>query len=199
MREGLQLRIVDGLSLDADCRKLLRPGEPVCDGYGRTHVLPRFFYEVESWQQAKETRLSAHFALSELMSVDCKEADRLLRELPHYVPCAVSLMAQYLEALREKVGAPVFISTNGGYRSPAHRANQHVSPHQWAAAANIYRIGDTFLSTQNDIEKYGRIAEALAPEVFAKAYGVGWDETDDHLHIDIGYVICVPRDCDEAR
>jgi hypothetical protein len=199
MREPLRLKIIDGLTLDARRRELLRPGEPVRDGSGHTHFLPRFFYQVESWQHAKETRLSAHFTLAELMSVDCKEADLLLRELPHYVPCAVSVLAHFLEAFREKVSAPVFISTNGGYRSPAHRENHHASPHQWAAAANIYRVGDTYLSSQGEIDKYARIAVALAPEIFTKPYGHGRDETDDHLHIDVGYLTCVPRECDEAQ
>ena len=48
------LPIVDGLRLPDDLRSLLRPDETVADRFGRLHRLPRFFYEVRSWSQAKE-------------------------------------------------------------------------------------------------------------------------------------------------
>lgn len=193
------LKAVDGLTLPADVRGLLRPGEAMTDAGGRTHFLPRFFYEIETWEQAKEQPLAANFTFAELMTVDCREADVLLNTFPHYVPCAVAVLGCFLQSFRERVGAPVFIATNGGYRSPAHAHSRHASPHMWAAAANIYRIGDTFLDDEKSIGKYARIAESLAPGVFAKPFGHGPDESDDHLHLDIGHVICVPRGCDEAR
>ena len=191
-------KIIDGLSLPAAHRKLLRPGEPMCDRAGRTHFLPRFFYEIAMWDDAKKMALTPRFTFAELMTVDCREADLLLNTFPHYVPCAVSILARYLQAFREKVEAPVFVATNGGYRSPAHAHSEHASPHLWAAAANIYRIGDTFLDDEKSIEKYARFAESLGPEIRAKPFGHGPDEADDHLHLDIGYVTCVPRDCNEA-
>lgn len=193
------LKVVDGLALPPERRALLRPGEAMRDHAGRTHFLPRFFYEIESWAQAKATQLAPRFTLAELMSVDCCEADLLLNTFPHHVPCAVSVLARYLQAFRERVDAPVFIATNGGYRSPAHARSRHASPHLWAAAANIYRVGDTWLDEEKPIEKYARIAESIAPEIRAKPFGHGPDEADDHLHLDIGYVTFVPRDCDEAR
>ena len=192
-------KVVDGLTLSAAHRRLLRPGEPLADAAGHTHFLPRFFYEIETWERAKETQLAANFTLAELMTVDCREADVLLNTLPHYVPCAVSVLGRFLQDFRQRVDAPVFIATNGGYRSPAHAHSRHASPHLWAAAANIYRIGDTFLDDEKSIEKYARIAESLAPGVFAKPYGHGPEESDDHLHLDIGYAICVPRGSNEAR
>ncbi len=193
------LKVIDGLTLSAAHRQLLRPGAPLKDHAGRTHFLPRFFYEIESWQQAKDQPLAANFTFAELMTVDAREADLLLNTLPHYVPCALSVFGRFLQDFRERVDAPVFIATNGGYRSPAHAHSRQASPHLWATAANIYRIGDTFLDDQRSIEKYARIAESIAPGIYVKTYGHGPHESDDHLHFDIGYVTAVPRDCDEAR
>ncbi|HEX8296324.1 MAG TPA: hypothetical protein VF593_08490 [Chthoniobacteraceae bacterium] len=194
----LPLKIVDGLRLDPERRALLRPGEEITNLRGHRHVLPRFYYEINSWEQAGRTQLSPHFQLSELISVDCREAPLLLETFPHYVPCALSILSRYLEALRLRVEAPVFVSANGGYRSPAHRLSGGASPHLWASAANIYRIGDTYLDDQNTIEKYAKIAASVAPELHANPFGHGPDESDDHLHLDIGYVTYVPRQLDEA-
>ncbi len=190
--------IVDARSLDAATQKLLRPAEILADRTGCRHALPRFFYEIPTWEDAKKLRISAHFTFAEMMSVDSREADLLLNTFPHYVPCTVSIFAHYLQAFRDKVDAPVFIATNGGYRSPAHAHSREGSLHLWATAANIYRIGDTFLDDEKSIEKYARVAESIAPEIRAKPFGHGADESDDHLHLDIGYVIYVPRECDEA-
>ncbi len=187
-------RVVDGTGLAAPFVALLRPGEAVVDGFGHTHFLPRFFYEVDSWAAAKSLRLTEHFTLAELLAVDCREAPLLLERFPHYVPCAVSLLACCLELFRQRVEAPVFISVNGGYRSPAHKSGARPGPHNWAAAANIYRIGDTWLDSQKEIEKYGAIARSVSPELFARPFGGGRGETDDHLHLDTGYVTCVPHD-----
>jgi hypothetical protein len=193
------LKVIDGLTLDEERKALLRPGESLRDAEDRVHVLPRFFYEVESWEQAKETQLTTHFALSELMSVDCREAPLLLREFPHYVPCAVVVLAAYLQLFRERVGSPVYIATNGGYRSPAHQLSRRPGPHVWGTAANIYRIGDKFLDGERDIEKYAAIAESALPGVFTRPFGSESGQTDDHLHIDIGFVTFVPRDANEHR
>src|SRR5438477_13218016 len=110
MADPGDLKIVDALTLPHEYRALLRPGEPVIDALRNSHVLPRFFYEIPSWQQARETKLSSHFTLAELVSVDCRESDLLLNSFPHYVPCAISILARYLEFFREKVDAPVFIA-----------------------------------------------------------------------------------------
>ena len=94
------LEVVDGLSLPEEYRKLLRPDEAIADAQTRTLRLPRFFYRVASWEQAREMKLTPHFTLAELMAVDCREAPLLLRTFPHYVPCAVSVLARYLEEFR---------------------------------------------------------------------------------------------------
>jgi len=193
-----RLRAVDGLNLPEEYRALLRPGEAESDFHGRVLHLPRFFYEIDSWQEAHDIRLAPHFTLAELMLVDCREARPLLSQFPHYVPCAIGLLAMVLENFRREVDAPVFISANGGYRSPAHRFDGGKSIHSWGTAADIYRIGDTFLSDAKSIEKYGAIAGSLGPVVSFRRFGFARGETDDHLHIDLGFATLTPDGCSEA-
>ena len=192
------LRAIDGLDLPEEDRSLLRPGETETDSSGNVHRLPRFFYEVRSWQEAQELRLAPHFTLAELMLVDCREARLLLSQFPHYVPCAIIILARLLEDFRHEVGAPVFIAANGGYRSPAHQIGGAKSIHAWGTAANIYRIGDTILADTKSIEKYRTIAASLSPAVFVRPFGLEKGQTSDHLHIDLGYVRLTPRECSEA-
>jgi Peptidase M15 len=193
-----ELRPIDGLSLSVEYRALLRPGEAESDSAGTVHRLPRFFYEIGSWQDAQAIRLAPHFTLAELMLVDCREAELLLRHFPHYVPCAVILLAAFLEDFRREVGAPVFISANGGYRSPAHQIGGAKSIHAWGTAANIYRIGDTFLDDARSIEKYGATASSLSRAILVRPFGSKERKTDDHLHLDLGFVSLTPRECSEA-
>ena len=187
------MKIVDGLTLSSGHRALLRPGEMVAVAEGEMHPLPRFFYEIDSWEHAKQTLLTPHFTLSELITVDCGEADLLLHTFPHYVPCAVAVLARYLEEFRQRVETPVYVAVNGGYRSPAHRLSQPPNPHLWATAVNIYRIGDTWLDSQKGIERYARIAEAMGREIYVRPYGYAPGEADDHLHFDLGYLHSSPR------
>jgi hypothetical protein len=189
-----ELRPVDGLTLSPEYRAALHPGEAVTDENGKVHHFPRFFFEVPSWEEAHSLRVAAHFALSELITVDSREADLLLRTFPHYVPCAILALARYLEDLRREVDAPVFISANGGYRSPAHRSNKIPCLHSWGTAADIYRIGDTYLDDEKSITRYGNIAASLGAEVFVRPYEPG----DDHLQVDLGFLTLVPRECSET-
>jgi Peptidase M15 len=192
------LRPIDGLRLTEEYRVLLRPGESEAGVNGTVHRLPRFFYEIVSWNEAHEVRLAPHFTLAELMLVDCREARLLLSQFPHYVPCAILLLARFLEDFRCEVDAPVFISANGGYRSPAHQIGGAKSVHAWGTAANIYRVGDTFLSDARSIQKYRTIAASLGPAVFVRPFGQEEGQTSDHLHIDLGYARLIPRECSEA-
>jgi len=189
-----ELHPIDGLTLSAEHRAALRPGEGVTDEHGKIHHLPRFFYEVPSSAEAHSLRVAAHFNLSELMTVDCREADLLLRTFPHYVPCAILALARYLEDLRREVDAPVFIGANGGYRSPAHRLNKVACVHSWGTAADIYRIGDTYLDQEKSITRYGSIAASLGGEVFVQ----GYEQGDDHLRVSLGYLTLVPCECSES-
>jgi hypothetical protein len=189
-----ELRPVDGVTLSPEHRAVLRPAEAVTDEQGTIHHLPRFFFEVPSWAEAHSLRVATHFALSELITVDSRETPLLLRTFPHHVPCAVLALARYLEDFRREADAPVFVSANGGYRSPAHRRNEgRVSLHSWATAADIYRVGDTYLNDEKSITRYGQIAAALGGDVRVRAYKEG----DDHLQVDLGYLTVVPRECSE--
>jgi hypothetical protein len=192
------LRPIDGLRLAEEYRALLRPDESEAGANGTVHRLPRFFYEIGSWEEAHEIRLTPHFTLAELMLVDCREARPLLSQFPHYVPCAILLLARFLEDFRREVDTPVFISANGGYRSPAHQIGGAQSIHAWGTAANIYRVGDTFLSDAKSIGKYRAIATSLSPAVFVRLFGREKGQTSDHLHIDLGYARLTPRECSEA-
>lgn len=194
--EEIRLQIVDGLELPEEYRSIYRPGETVIDAEGRAKRLPRFFYEVPDKASAWETQLTPHFALGEFLRIDLKEHD-LLRDYPRHVPCAVRILATYMERFRDLCDAPVFISVNGGYRSTRHQGNRSTNPHSWAAAVDIYRIGSTFLSDQDSIERYRAKALTLGPEVTAYPYGHGPGETDDHLHLDLGYLLLVPAEADD--
>jgi len=48
------LRVINGVNLPEEYRVLLRPGETETDSHGNFHHLPRFFYEIRSWQEAHE-------------------------------------------------------------------------------------------------------------------------------------------------
>src|SRR5437660_9967767 len=104
------------------------------------------------------------------MLVDCREARLLLGQFPHYVPCAIALLATWLENFRREVDAPVFISANGGYRSPAHQIGRAKSIHVWGTAANIYRSGDTFLAEAKAIDRYGTVAAPLSLAGVVRAF-----------------------------
>jgi len=88
----------------------------------------------------------------------------------------------------------VFASANGGYRSPAHRVNRGVSLHNWGTAADIYRVGDTYLNDEKSIVRYAGIAASLGAEVRVRSSKEG----DDHLQVDLGYLTLVPRECSES-
>ncbi len=178
---------------------MLRPGEMVRDEKGRRHRLPRYFYEVESREAAMKTRLTPHFGMNEFIFVDLKEAPRL-QEFPRYVPCAIRLLAFYLEHFRTAVGSSVHIAVNGAYRSPAHKMSTDATPHMWGTAADVYRIGTNILKTKEQIEKYNEVAEDLSEDITVLPFGhVTGKTADDHVHIDIGYVTWIPREISEDR
>lgn len=189
----LDLRIVDARRLEKRVRDALAPGDILCDSQGMARQLPRYFYEIPSWDVAQRTQLTPNFALWELITTDVREAEPL-RSFPRYVPCAITLLAVALERLREAVGTYVHVAANGGYRSPAHAISARATTHCWGTAANIYRIGDTMLDTREAIERYSAIAREAVPGVWVRPYGRTVGHTDDHLHVDVGYVLAVPRE-----
>ena len=199
MSDGASIKIVDAFDLDDELRSLLKPGEMVRDAENRRHRLPRYFYEVPSHEAAISIRLTPHFGLNEFVLVDLREAPRL-QEFPRYVPCAVRVLAFYLEQFRAAAGASVHVAVNGGYRSPAHKMSYSATPHMWGTAADIYRIGTTILKTQDVIEKFNEVAEQLTDDVTTYPYGHATGSTaDDHVHIDLGYITVVPREISEDR
>ncbi len=187
----LGMRIVDGLTLERPLRAVLRPAELVPDRQGRPRRLPRFFYEVESWDAAKDTELAPHFTMAEFIDVDVREHP-LQRGVPRYVPCAVVVLAGALELFRQAVGAKVYVAANGGYRTPRHELSRYATPHTWGAGANLYRIGDTYLNDREVIERYNQLASALAAAFRTRPYGPGVGEVDDHVHLDVGFLVEVP-------
>ena len=193
------LKVVDAFDLDDELRSILKPGEMVRDAQGRRHRLPRYFYEIPSREVAVATRLTAHFGINEFTLNDLKEAGRL-QDFPRYVPCAIRILAFYLEQFRTACGASVHIAVNGGYRSPSHKLSLHATPHMWGTAADVYRIGTNIVKTKEAIEKYNDIAEDLSDEVTVLPYGhVTGKNADDHVHIDLGYITLVPREISEDR
>ena len=198
MIHGIPLAVVDARDLDDGRRRLLRPDEEVPDARGVRRRLPRFFYEIPSWAAAERTILTRHFTLSEFIDVDLYEASAL-RLYPRYVPCAVALLAAHLEVLRVELGTSVHVSANGGYRSPVHARSAPGSTHAWGTAANIYRIGDDYLNSRDAIRRYSLLAAALLPGIYVKPDedGRGW--TDDHMHVDLGYVTAVPQEAAAAN
>ena len=193
------LKVVDAFDLDDELRSILKPGEMVRDAQGRRHRLPRYFYEIPSHELAMTTRLTTHFGLNEFILNDLREAPRL-QEFPRYLPCAVRILACYLEQFRTACGASVHIAVNGGYRSPSHKLSHGATTHMWGTAADVYRIGTSIIKTKESIEKYNAIAEDVSGDINVLPYGheVG-HSADEHVHIDLGYLIFTPREISEDR
>src|ERR1041385_5247006 len=199
MSDVSSIKVVDAFDLDDEVRSLLKPGEMVRDADNRRHRLPRYFYEIPSHQAAMDIRLAPHFGLNEFILVDLREAARL-QEFPRYIPCAVRVLAFYLEQFRAAAGASVHIAVNGGYRSPAHKMSHSATAHMWGTAADIYRVGTTILKTKETIERFNDIAEQLSDDVDVPPYGhTTGKNADDHVHLDLGYVTVVPRAISEDR
>lgn len=194
----LPLPIIDACALDERFREALKPGQVLLDRTGNAHRLPRYFYEVGSWQTAREVQVTEHFVLSEFLEVDVREQSALI-PFPRFVPLAVTLLAAHLELLRQAAGTFVHVAANGGYRSPSHALTDYASPHCWGLAANIYKIGDEYLDTQDRIERYAQLVKRVTPAVWIRPYGFEAGFADDHLHVDLGYARLTPRGHDEEE
>lgn len=194
--EAAALPVVDALDLPDELRRVLRPGEPVADEAGRVVPLPRWFYEIDSWETARHTKLAPFFGLYELLSIDVREAPAL-RRFPRYVPLALAHLAAHLSALRQHLGTFVHVAANGGYRSPAHALaagpSGVVSPHCWGTAANLYRVGDDRLDTEETVGRYTAVVREVLPGAWCRPWGRGPGSTIDHLHLDLGRYVLEPR------
>lgn len=194
-----RLTSIDGRRLAKEYRDALAPGGIRCDSDGIEHRLPRFFYEIPSWDFAMAVRLTPNFGLWELVQTDVREAP-ILQSFPRYVPCALPLLAFALEQFRAAAGSFVHIAANGGYRSPAHQLScSTATAHCWGTAVNIYKIGDTLIDNREAHDRYAQIARDSIPGVHVRPFGDGRGEADDHLHIDLGYVVTVPHGIIGAR
>ena len=194
--EVAALPVVDGLDLPEEVRALLRPGEPVADADGRTLALPRWFYEIDSWETARRIKLAPFFGLYELTSVDVREAAPL-RRFPRYAPLALAHLAAHLSALRQQLGTYVHVAANGGYRSPSHALAAgpagELSPHCWGTAANLYRIGGDPLDSEETIGRYAAAVREALPAAWCRPWGREPGGTIDHLHVDLGRYVLEPR------
>lgn len=190
------LPVVDGLELPDEVRRLLRPGEPAADAEGREVPLPRWFYEIDTWETARRVKLAPYFGLYELISIDVREAPRL-RRFPRYVPLALAHLAAHLSALRQQLGTYVHVAANGGYRSPAHGLaagpSGELSPHCWGTAANLHRVGDDRLDSEAAIGRYAALVREALPGAWCRPWGREPGATIDHLHLDLGRYVLEPR------
>ena len=189
MAEIEQIELVDATTLSDPLRAALRPGETLEDEAGRVRRLPRFFYEVGSRTEAEAVGIAPGFHLIEFLRTDVREAAPL-RGWPRYVPCAVTHLAAALAVFRQRVDTYVHIAANGGYRSPGHALTRHASPHCWGTAAHVYRVGDDLLDTEETIARYAEVVREVLPAAWVRPYR----PADDHLHLDLGYALVVPRD-----
>jgi hypothetical protein len=198
-RAAPQLVTVDGRRLAKEFRDALSPGGMRCDSDGIEHRLPRFFYEIPSWDYAMGFRLTPNFGLWELIQTDVREA-QVFQGFPRYIPCALPLLAFALEQFRSAVGTFVHVAANGGYRSPGHQLScGSATTHCWGTAANIYQVGDVMIDTPQAYDRFAQIARDSIPGVRVRPFGTGRGEADDHLHIDLGYVVSVPHGFIGAR
>jgi hypothetical protein len=189
VERSIQLPVVDGLTLPEPVRDLLRPDEILVDARGVERRLPRWFFEIGG-REAGESELAPDFLVREFLVTDVREA-RGLHRYPRYVPCAITLLAASLSVLRQRWGTHVFIAANGGYRSPAHALTEAASAHCWGTAANIYRVGDTYLESVESIERFAGEVRQILPGAYVRTDSTA---ADDHLHLDLGYVNVVPRE-----
>lgn len=188
------LRIVDALTLPDPIRRILMPGQPLDDGTGRRVPLPRYFYEVTSYRQAQSTFLAPHFRLWEFVQADVRESE-VLRDWPRYVPCAASLLAAVLSSIRQRLGTYVHIAANGGYRSPGHAlCTGPEAIHAWGTSADLYRIGDTWLHTEEACLEGRRRLRDILPGLHIAPYGAGPGQADDHLHVSLGPLVFAAHD-----
>jgi len=195
---GFPLAVVDGLRLEKSVRDVLLPDRHVHDENGVVRRLPRYFYEIVSWEHAMSVRVSPNFGLWEFIQTDVREAAPL-RAFPRYVPCTITMLALCLERFREAAGTFVHIAANGGYRSPRHAINTNATPHCWASAVNVHRVGDVYLNDRESIERFAALARESMPGAWTRPFGTARGETDDQLHIDFGYVLSIPRDAPTAN
>ena len=132
---------------------------------------------------------------------DASDADvkKAFRRLARELHPDVNPAPEAGERFREAAGTFVHIAANGGYRSPRHALSGNATPHSWGMAVNIYRIGDMYLDNREAIERYATIARQELPGAWTRPFGSHRGQTDDHLHLDFGFVVSTPRTAPAAH
>jgi hypothetical protein len=119
-RPSLPLQLVDGTAAGRESTApRLRPGELVPDREGRLRRLPRYFYEVPSWDAALETSALPTSRCGSSSTWTCARpaAAHLGRAT---CPARSRCWPRTWRCCAAEVGTYVHVAANGGYRSPAH-------------------------------------------------------------------------------
>ena len=153
------------------CATRSGPAASLSDAQGQAHQLPRYFYEIPSWDVADGAA-----ALGALRAVGVHPHRRARSRAAAHVSAlrAVRDHAAWRSAsssFAARCGTYVHIAANGGYRSPAHALTVHATPHAWGTAVNIYRVGDTMLDEREALEHYAGVAYKSMPGVYVRPFG----------------------------
>ena len=161
-----------GCASPSRCATRCCPGARCSMTQGHERKLPRYFYEIPTWNAAMELQLSPSFALWEFIQTDVREAAPL-RGFPRYVPCAITLTALCTRAVprsRRHVRAH-----RARTAAIARRATRRVETRRrirWGTAVNIYRIGDIYLDDREAIERYAALARQELPGAWTRPFGI---------------------------
>jgi len=94
---------------------------------------------------------------------DCSSVNFLIMSVRNRVTCDM------VGRFSPRIEAPVFISANGGYRSPAHQmaAQKAFMPGE---RLRTYTGSETLSFRCEVIERYGAVAASLSPAVFVRPF-----------------------------
>ena len=56
-----------------------------------------------------------------------------------------------------------------------------------------------YIDSHDTIAKYAALVHEILPTAWTRPLGPPDQYTDDHLHFDLGYLLCAPRGYSEAR
>ena len=146
---------------------------------GALHHLPRFFFEVPSWEEAHRCA-SRSLCLSELItSIRAKPICSCTP--PSLVPCAILALAR-ISRFPPRNGRAGVYHANGGYRLLPTGQSRRVL-HNWGTARTFIASGDIYLNDEKSITRHASIARRSARRFLS-----GPKDGDDHLQVDLGYL-----------
>lgn len=162
-------------------------------------LLPRYYFKVNGFNDFSK-QLTTNFTLLEFISNT--EIARGIT-FPYYIPVAIIRLADSMQRLRDKFGAPIRVSS--GYRSPFYPDYQNnpffKSAHRFGTAIDFVSVGDTFIDRQEDLNFvddkvfdrgfFGASnrpsgSSSLGFEFSESAAEMGFNI--DHAHLDMGYI-----------